>query len=644
MYRLPYERLGRRLNFLRHWLLEKLSDHLTLSLLLATVFSAVAMQAPAWVQGYDSTMMRMAYRFDVDAEEFVVGARNMLLPSFLASDDPWPALFGAFRGQVLTSLFDKKRTTVTLISLRPAAWSHYLSGTIPVPRVRLACLLYALGERLAMSDIKDWRPVVGVDIDVTPTEFDAVRQPDEKACRATLWPPSTPTSQAEYMSRALEKLGADGRCAVVIATLRNTNSAARLEFMNRYGNRSRSSTNPLAPCVGFATSDITHVPHELVFEYATRLRSSGTGPGFVGPEEICTLGRALGAFLHDSRVGNKASADGRPTVCGRGYPVDPKFLVEGAEQAPQFYDHKVMALGLAKAIMEYPIAAPEPAHPTPAAAVTTTSEVECGPDVLCQARNALKDLRPADIYIVTADDGTTADKFLVPVEDSAVPGAWVHGAIALSEFKDLDGSPGDSQKALEYLEDVAKDLAIAILSAVLIDALQLSIAKYARSVPLRDLCNAIGPLAVVLVVLGVDMHIASRELAAGQRWHSPLPLLIGVLLHAYLHMTEAHAAPSQDEAQARHGPHRAATVKPARGRPDVTRWARHPFTTTLQWLWAATIVAASLTGLLPEERGGWPFLAVFGGVLGVAYLFACRSIPSLPLPWSRPHEAPAQSH
>jgi hypothetical protein len=262
-----------------------------------------------------------------------------------------------------------------------------------------------------------------------------------------------------------------------------------------------------------------------------------------------------------------------------------------------------------------------------------------------ESQRAFANVGPAAAYFVGVDSGTGQDRYRTPLQATTVAGAWIHGAIALSELERLKpaaGTPaggGAGHGAGTYFKHVGTDVLYG-LALVLVCAVLSQLPLQGRHPTLHGLIRVGGP-AVVALLLWLSYLLVNSMSHGSRDWSNPLPVLVGLLVHIYLHAAEGDHHGAGDA----HG---------------AARWsaADQLLTLTLRWVWALLIAAAVLHG----AAHGWPFDAtadaarwrlpdpifavapielfavqwLIAAAVGAAYVALAARITWLPLAWRVP--------
>jgi hypothetical protein len=301
---------------------------------------------------------------------------------------------------------------------------------------------------------------------------------------------------------------------------------------------------------------------------------------------------------------------------------DSLMQAEGRERVALGYAYETIKLSMVRnRIHDHTVAPPAP--------VSVSSDTPEPAWLRTELQGAFEHaLRGVRVAILSVDDGTGSDKFVVPVHPHPVSGAWIHAAIALSALASDTGEPvpfelrhakrmNDLRHAFwkhlwaEIIVGVAFVLAMAVLLPV---ASGLSTARW----PTFRLCAIVLlPLvvAVAIVFLKIELGILDKFLQGS--WVNPLPMLVGMTLHLYVDLA-AHGA-----GHAGHGAHHPPQL--------LDHWFRR----VLQVTWAFLVLASLLMVLWPLPDDGTrpldqqlPFLMALA--LAVAYVgFATSSARQL---------------
>jgi hypothetical protein len=600
---------------------------LPLPLFLAVVLAAVELYEPEWLEPAATAAIRVVLWMDgmLDRLGRPMGDLAARLPpavgTFVQALAPRSTLTQAMLGEQET----KAAMDVTLVALTPDAYARYLHRSTPVPRARLACIVLVLSERLReiRSASKEARwPVVAIDIDVAPVEAPSntagtVPLDDERECENRLDPEGRLAKrdpeeldrakrQAELMALALAHLASHAH-VVAVAYPRPTMNSRELrnEFIDRMC-CDPSKTDRNEPCVRFASPTLVLAPEQPVYEYPTQ----GPRPGSTFPG----LGRAMadlwlekaqpleGGRSHPMDANAPSGdAEGTDPYCKPQPDDDGRILDDRLAQDPtdggQIGGFRKIAVGLARTAVTY-----------------FDVEAVDKPSLHAALTHSMSSLPPSRAYVLTVDSGTTEDKFPVPVFDVAVPGAWLHAAIAVTEVKQRrDPHEGVMQRMGELLLWLVLALFYGLFAHAVLRRMKGRQGR-AHNPVCHDIVATAGPLVFALAFLYVQtVCLAARKIAAGDS-AIPALLLLGMMIETYL------GAHTEYWDQARQ-------IRPrgfARGMQLVA-----------QWLWATAIVASLLYLLELTWPAKWSQYALVGAglVLGAGVVWAGQRSRLVPLPW-----------
>lgn len=545
-----------------------------------------------------------------------------------------------------------KETTV--LTLTPKAYQDFLHRESPVPRDRLACVIDQLAERIGRfraesGATRAWRPIVGIDIDVTTVDVpraDGKRLVRESTDRAA-WSPKVDMVSCQASLRAagctpLQTVDDAMRCALSKLASHATVVAIVYPRVTEAAQRQRNAfIRQVCACDGagcpspggggrrqihFASPHLMYPAQDMVYDFAWNKKPAlpDEDAEFHAvfeqlPKEFPGLGQAMAAALRvraargwsppvwqpdrqraddDSLLGDYCRRMGgaNPTVLD-----DQLFEPDWQYRLPQAYEFRPIALGKVKPMV-----------------VGFDIESEVRSDLAANARAAFANMPMTDLYVLAVDPGTTEDKFQVPTMRQMQSGGWLHGAIAATQW---------TAKAEEhhYLGHVGIDLAYGLLFGMLCGIAGVWPA-WNRSPVLNQVVLVVWPLLVGAAILSADYFLnTTRQFLAGG-WTNPLPMLLGMTLHLYLVAPERiHELLHEGHGHHEHGSDVSASM--------VDRAVR----LLLQVLWAVGIVGAVALAQHWQPFGPAVWRQV-GGVLAVSlvYVVVARRAHVLPLPWRTP--------
>lgn len=610
------------------------------TLFLAAVLSALANPEPRWLAASTGTMMR----------------------ALQDTQDRFSALWGATpRADRMKANFEGDRS-VLVLEFTPEADSRFFLRTTPVPRQRLACVVDAFAGQLAElaePGSGSPRPVVVIDFDVS-----TVRAPVGTTATQAWKPavgeggclPRRPTMGGGCVASAGPGGALTVDDAMVCALLRLARQAQvvvpvfpratpedrvlRNGFLKRV---CEAAARPAGPGrqIHLASAQ-AGLQSEVVFEYARALNTrnacgSATSCGNMTPlwpPEYPGMGNIAARLMAQRGAVAAATSPTTQAYCeqlqaGPAAMVFDDLLVDEAQpERATFYD---------TVRLEWPKVEKRIA--------TVPLGVEGSPaDGLAkESQRAFANVGPATAYFMGVDSGTGQDRYRTPLQATTVAGAWIHGAIALSELERLRPEGGaaaaDGHGAGTYGKHVLTDVGFG-LALVLLCTLLGRLPLQHRHPTLHGLIRVGGPAAVALLLwLGYVLY-KSKDVGSHD-WSNPLPVLVGLMVHIYLHAAEG-------EHDAAHDAHRAAG------------WsvADQLLTLGLRWLWITSIAVAATFGVTHGAPAGDasadsllrlpdPLFAVVpfalpvqcwvgAAVFGALYVAAASRLRRLPIAWRSP--------
>lgn len=548
------------------------------TLFLAAVVSALAHPEPRWLAASTGAMMRLVQATQDRREELDSDARaNRMVQNFTGT------------------------RAVSVLEFTPEADSRFFLRTTPVPRQRLACVLDALAGHLATQREPGRRalPVVVVDFDISTARLPGgstastqwVRAPGEADCfparprrvncRTLVTRAGAPPTIDDVMLCALAQLSAEAQVVLpVFPRATPADRSLRNALLRRVCDAAQSRRGGLSR-VHLASAQ-AGLLSDVVFEYSGPLNTrnacgsatSCTNMTPLWPAEYPGMGNVAARLLTASAPETPGGSASTAAYCAdlRADPaaeVFDDFLADSARpETATFYDSRRLEwLHVEKRIATVPL--------------DVGGRPEDGLGL--EAQRAFANVGPAAAYFIGVDSGTGQDRYRTPLQARSVAGAWIHGAIALSEAGRLDGESarGDGHDtwsaAKDYATHVLVDVIYGVVFVLLCTALvQLPLRR--RYPALHGLLRVGGPAAVALALWMAFVFAKTSANGAGN-WSNPLPLLVGLGVHMYLHAAEG-------EHDAGHG-------------VDAATWSLPDqlLTLGLRWLWATSIAVAAMYGV-----------------------------------------------
>jgi len=618
--------------------------HLAMALFLVCILEAIETAQPTWLKATNTAAIRLVLALDDGLDDIELPPRwlrERLPDSLVAKLGLWRPFESALTAKLQAAPTADAASSVTIVSLTPAAYGHFLNRTSPVPRGPLACVILALSQRVAKIqpaalDGKPDRnrlPVVAIDIDVTPVEGSAAwPTPDRWAgCATAIAALQTPPSQAasgaaqdanQAMRLVLNDLASRSRVVAINYPRRSTTKPdPRDTFISdnccqaQTAASAPSTPQALSPsCIYFASPHLMYGAQDLVYEYATTLRDipcpanapSACAAVQGGPKYFPGLGQVMSsAVVGRPEKGVRPQSATKSSYCTpsgvakQSRANDDLLTTQDAALVITAYNYSPIALGLARSSVSYY----DIDH-------GNTSE----PDHWNELDKLFQNLPRSDMYILTIDSGTTEDKFQVPGSDAPVPGAWLHAAIAVTEDAASRMSDSDASRAqtLHRFFSMGRDLLIGLVFALTVGALT-DCLKRSMNPVIRDIGMVFVPLALAVLFLYVQvLWWVAREFATHKDQPSML-LLMGMLIDLYL---DAHRKDNWPL-----GPYQ-----------RLERSAEYTQVAG-QWAWATTIVVSCVLVAWPELPI-WGWLLLGGATVGAIYVALAQNVKAFPLPWS----------
>lgn len=604
---------------------------LPMALFLACVLSAMWESNPAWARWSNGLAMRMVSVIDRahDSIELPPYWLRQQLPEswFEHSWRPFRSKrFDAF----LAPASGQAAPRATIVSLTPAAHAKLLKGMSPMPRRRLACVIAALTAQLdrlhTIEGQKVQRPVVAIDIDLSPVTSDRAPAQDLADCAELLTTvigeaDAALQSDDELMVAVLRRLARTAKVtSLTFPRVQRADQQRRNQFIaDTCCQRPPDALSPWtavrddAACVHFASPLLFSSPLDLVYEYPTHKKNRTELGSAVASADAPDSRRLPNYFPGLGQVAASLYGDQAPdpnvafAYCrGKQYADKPYFDDDlmSRQNEPGLvnaFKYEIMQFGAVRNQVEYfDVDSAE------------DSEVGLGKEL----SGLMEKLQRSSLYFLTVDTGTTEDKFVVPAEEGPVPGAWVHGVTALTEIArsaaaaQAAAPPESRSRSIGYFSDVIRDVFIGLLFAV---TLQLTLGRLPRrpNPVLHDLLSVAWPLILLLAYLYVELAMFSADDFAKGVWRTPAPIFLGLWVG---HFISGH--------------------RPVSERDDGHVLHRSARRTQLlaQWAWASAIVVACFYGTdVDVFTGAVRWFA--GGVLGAMYVVLARRQAWFPLPW-----------
>ncbi|MDT7838753.1 hypothetical protein [Aquabacterium sp. OR-4] len=457
----------------------------------------------------------------------------------------------------------------------------------PFSRVRLAEYLEQLNKSLPAEPPS----VIGIDVDVTPLEDS----------------PSDAGS-AQRLKNALLKLAE--RHVVVAAALdrrEQAHVAARNAFMrdlctgaNKQGQVPRLAFASIAVASerGKALID---VPYESRNRKAPTSFHSGAVPA-VFPSLGVVLGEAAARYVLEpganggaptTRWGQQDDQHGPQTLttlCQQANGSQPTTLdlaaaaSDGASTLPHYYEPRHLNTARADPLIQ-------------------TFEIDSPADLLHISL-------PTRVLLISVDDDTASDQHLqLRLTDATrhlVPGDRIHAVTAIGRAFPLQPSHG-----LAWLVDLAVGMVFAALGHALKPGQRMR-----RHYPMAGLClGLIGPLALGGLGCWLADGLSAKLLWQGV-WLLPVPMMVGMALHAY---GEA-GMPAHDHDHGHEGAHGQAAPSTAQGRRNGWATVRNGASRLRHWLTPPAADAQDSRSRADQLAAWW--LASWGTLLLVTSVLA----------------------
>lgn len=631
--------------------------HLAMALFLVCGLEALETIEPKWLKSTNTAAIRLVLALDDgldDIELPPLWLRERLPDSLVAKLGVWRPFESTLTAKLQAAPTQDAASSVTIVSLTPAAYGHYLNRTSPIPRGPLACVILALSQRLMQIQPaapdgrpdKNRLPVVAIDIDVTPVEGSATwPTPDRWAgCTTAIATLQTIPNQAasgaaqdadQAMLRVLNQLATHSRVVAINYPLKSiAKPDTRDTFINDFccrpptaASASSTSSTPQASkpsCIYFASPHLMYGAQDLVYEYATTLRDRRSRPGQpasgadgMEPQRFFPgLGQVMSSAMPD-----KPDMHERPQsatkynycepldVAAQSRQNDNLLTTARAASIVNAYDYSPIALGLARSSVSY---------------FDIDHDKAAEQDNWKELDKLFQNLPVSGMYILTIDSGTTEDKFQVPGSDAPVPGAWLHAAIAVTEdaASRQSASEASREQALHRFFSMGRDLLFGLVFVLTVDA-STGWLRRPKNPVIHDIGVVCLPLLLAVVFLYIQVLWWVAPEYAAHRDQPSMLLLVGMLVDLYL------------DACAEKWPH----VRRRR-----LRWSAKRMQEAGQWTWATAIVVSCVVVAWPDPPI-WGGTLLIGALAGAIYVALAHNVKVLPLPWSaRSNRRPKCTH